>query len=394
MNSIKRVKAALKFTKPDKVPIWKFGSGSDVYTLFSLPSKNWKPGHKTNEIGLFPHGTEYFVKYGIWKWHKPEWAKEPKYADWITLPREEIDEFGTIWLKGGINTMGHPGRPSLTDYSQLDKYFEEYTPNFDEKDRYSLIVQMSRKQAEEKYRMCSFGLGPFQIASQMRGFNQYLLDHYKNRDDLKKLLNYLTEIFINQEKTWVKYGAEPHGFILYDDLGEQKGPFFSPELFKEFYEPVYRRLIETAHELNCDFHLHCCGKIDPLIPLFIDWGLDALELDSPRMVGYSELQQFRGKIMIWACINIQSIYTQGSPEECEREVWHMMRNLGTPEGGFGAYFYPQVDHIQAPQANINAFTKGLEKYGVYESIPKHWWSYPIVNEWKINEVPPLPPVEL
>ena len=290
--------------------------------------------------------------------------------------------------------MGHPGRPSLTDYSQLDKYFEEYTPNFDEKDRYPLIAQMSRKQAEEKYRMCSFGLGPFQIASQMRGFNQYLLDHYKNRDDLKKLLNYLTEIFINQEKTWVKYGAEPHGFILYDDLGEQKGPFFSPELFKEFYEPVYRRLIETAHELNCDFHLHCCGKIDPLIPLFIDWGLDALELDSPRMVGYSELQQFRGKIMIWACINIQSIYSQGSPEECEREVWHMVRNLGTTNGGFGAYFYPQEDHIQVHQANIKAFTTGLEKYGVYESIPKHWWSYPIVNEWKINEVPPLPPVEL
>ncbi len=191
---------------------------------------------------------------------------------------------------------------------------------------------------------------------------------------------------------WVKYGANPHGFILYDDLGEQKGPFFSPKLFKEFYEPVYKRLIETAHDLGCDFHLHCCGKIDPIIPLLIEWGLDALELDSPRMT-YPELHQFRGKIMMWACINIQSIYTLGTPEECEREVWHMVRNLGTPEGGFGAYFYPQPDHIQAPKVNIDAFTKGLEKYGVYETIPEHWWTYPIVDEWKYNKVPPLPPVK-
>jgi hypothetical protein len=112
------------------------------------------------------------------------------------------------------------------------------------------------------------------------------------------------------------------------------------------------------------------------------------------MTGYPALHQFRGKIMIWACINIQSIYTQSSPEECEREVWHMVRNLGTPEGGFGAYFYPQVDHIQAPEVNINAFSEGLKKYGVYTKIPKHWWTYPIVNDWKYDIVPPLPPINL
>jgi hypothetical protein len=392
MKSNERVKAALNFTKPDKVPIWKFSSGSDVYILASLPSKEWRPGHTEDEIGLFPHGAEFFIRYGLWKWDKPEWARNTKYKNWSNLPREEIDEFGTIWRIGGINTMGHPGRPSLTEYSKLEEYFEKYTPNFDEEDRYSFIVQRSKEKAGEKYRICNLGLGPFQIASQMRGFNNYLLDHYKNKDELKKLLKYLTDIFVNYEKMWVKYRANPHGFVLYDDLGEQKGPFFSPQLFKEFYEPLYRRLIETAHDLGCDFHLHCCGKIDPIIPLLIEWGLDALEIDSPRMTGYPELNQFRGKIMIWACINIQSVYTQGTPEECEREVWHMVRNLGTPEGGFGAYFYPQVDHIQVSKANINAFVKGLEKYGIYEDIPKHWWTYPVVNEWKNGEVPPLPPI--
>jgi len=394
MNSIERVKAALNFTKPDKVPTWKFRGGSDIYTMASLPPKDWKPGHDENEIGLFPYGGDNLIRHGLWQWDEPEWVKDPKYKDWVSKPREEIDEFGTIWIKGGIDSIGHPGRPSLPDYNQLDRYFEKYTPNLDEKDRYSFFVQRSKFQAKEKYRMCSLGLGIFQIASQMRGFNTYLTDHYKNKDNLKTLLKHLTDVYINYEKMWVKYGAKPHGFVLFDDLGEQKGPFFSPKIFKEFYEPVYKRLIETAHEQGCDFHLHCCGKIDPIIPLLIEWGLDALELDSPRMTGYPELHKFRGKVMMWACVNIQSIYAQGSPEECEREVWHMIRNLGTPEGGFGAYFYPQPHHIHASEENINAFNNGLEKYGVYDKIPEHWWSYPIVNEWNDNEVPPLPSVNL
>lgn len=392
LNSIERVKAALNFNGPDNVPIWAFRRESDIYFMTNLPSKNWRPGYNENEKGLFPHtGSDLIIKYGLWKWDKPDWAKDPIYKDWLDLPREEIDEFGTIWVRKGVNTMGHPGRPSLVNYNKVDEYFQKYTPNFDEKSRYSFSIQLSKERARNKYRMCSLGLGPFQIASQMRGFDILLLDQYRNKNELKQLLEYITNCFVDLEKMWDKYGANPHGFVLYDDLGEQKGPFFSPKLFKEFYEPVYKPLFDTAHDLGCDFHLHCCGKIDPIIPLLNEWGLDSLELDSPRMTGYPDLNQFRGKLMMWGCINIQSIYTKGTAEQCEKEVWHMIRNLGTPKGGFGAYFYPQVDHIQTPEANIKAFSEGLAKYGVYANIPHHWWIYPVVNDWKYDEVPPLPP---
>jgi uroporphyrinogen decarboxylase len=136
--------------------------------------------------------------------------------------------------------------------------------------------------------------------------------------------------------------------------------------------------------------MHSCGKIDPLIPQLIDWGLDALEFDSPRLCGYPDLERFRGKIMFWACINIQTIYPNGTPDDCEREVWHMVRNLGTPEGGFGAYYYPRIRHIQAPRSNVEAFTRGLSEYGVYSKIPGHWWDSPVPTSWPDDEVPPVP----
>jgi hypothetical protein len=61
------------------------------------------------------------------------------------------------------------------------------------------------------------------------------------------------------------------------------------------------------------------------------------------MSGYNDLKEYRGKIMFWGCVNIQSIYIHGTPEEVEREVWHMVRNLGTPDAKksnekFGIWF--------------------------------------------------------
>ena len=71
----------------------------------------------------------------------------------------------------------------------------------------------------------------------------------------------------------------------------------------------------------------------------------------------------------------------------------MVRHLGKPKGGFGAYFYPQEDHIRVYRSNIQAFERGLEKYGNYAKIPAHWWEYPTVDEWDDQNVPPLPPLE-
>ena len=388
MNSIERVKAAIHFSGPDKVPIINFGkSNTDVFPLVTMASKDWKPGHAEEEKGLFPH-------FDAFQWDKPEWAKNPKYDNWKKLPREEIDEWGCIWNRDGTGTtMGHPGRASLTNWSNLDKYLERYTPNAEDKSRYSLFIKMTESIKGKKYKLALLGASaPLMIALNMRGFKNLLIDHRRNPDKVKFLLAHITEYFVKNMKMWVKYGGNPDGFMIFDDLGIQDRPFMSPKLFEKFYEPVYRTLYETAHDLKCEFHHHSCGKIDNLLPFLIEWGLDAIELDSPRMIGYPDLKQFRGKLMMWGCVNIQSIYPNGTPEECEREVWHMAQNLGTPDGGFGAYFYSQIEHIQVSKENVKAFKKGLRKYGDYSKIPSHWWTYPTVEEWKDDVVPPLPPL--
>ncbi|MHA1728247.1 MAG: uroporphyrinogen decarboxylase family protein [Promethearchaeota archaeon] len=395
MNSIERVRAAIRFNNPDRVPVFE-GLTGDVLPMPITSSMNWQPGQTEDEKGLFPHA----ISYGSWKWDEPEWVKaNPTYrnGNWKNISHEEIDEWGRIWnMSGRRNNIGHPGRPSLPDWSKYHDYMERFGPDPEDKTRYSVATNMRESLGKEKYRSIFLGLGPSDNAAGIRGFTNYLIDHKKYPEELKELLDHLTEYYVKIIKNTFKFGVNPHSFWIYDDLGEQSGPFFSPGIFNKFYEPVYRRIIEVAHRKNCEVVLHCCGKVDRLIPMFIEWGLDALEFDSPRMSGYADLKPYRGKISMWGCVNIQTIYTLGTPQECEHEVWHMIRNLGTKNGGFGAYIYPQPKDIKAPEENILAFKQGIKEYGDYSKIPPHWWKLPVPKRWKDDYdkdiVPPLPSI--
>jgi len=390
MNPIERVKAALHFKKPDKVPVFNLVAG-DVLPLPLIHSENWKPGWKKGEENLFPH-----IPIGH-KWDRPKWAKKPEYEGnkWKAIPHKEIDEWGCIWnMKGNDKDMGHPGRPSLPNWKDYEDYLLKYNPDPTDKSRYKIAFQLKKNSDPDKYRLIvSKYHGPSQLASYIRGFNNYLLDHKRNPNHLKRLLEHIADYHIQVIKSSIEFGLDPHGVMLTDDLGEQTGPFFGPKTFESFYESSYKKIFDVAHELGLDVHQHCCGKVDPLLPILIKWGLNAIEFDSPRMSGYSHLRPYRGKIMFWGCVNIQSIYSQGTPEEVERETWHMIRNLGTKDGGYGAYFYDDTKVIRVPRKNIKAFERGLEKFGTYSQIPSHWWDEPIIEEWDDHIVPPLPPLK-
>jgi len=375
MNSIERVQAALRFQCPDRVPVWKAGLG-DVLPLPMLPAKSWQPGHAPHERGLFPFvGDDTVVRWRLWRWRRPEWARFSAFRDYLRLPREEVDEWGAIWMREGRNrTMGHPGRPVLTSWDDFDLYLRRYQPHVEDRSRYAVALAYNRVVGPRRYRVANLWFqGPFTAAMGIRGFNNFMTDHHLHPEELRRLLDHITDKFVRAMRAWVAFGARPHAFAIYDDLADQNRSFLNPTMFREFYRPVFKTMIDEAHALGCDFIFHSCGKIDALIPVLLEWGIDALELDSPRMTGFPALAPFRGRVMIWGCVDIQTIYTRATPEAVEREVRDMVRNLGTESGGFGAYIYPQPYHIQAPPENVKAFMRGIEKYGDYSRLEPGFW---------------------
>ena len=228
MNSLGRVKAALHFAGPDKVTLFVPSLKSDVFGYFMVHPNSWQPGYYPQEQDLFPHPINNLIFYSrLYRWKKPNWAKVPKYRGlrWLkSFPREEIDEWGCIWnrIEGNL-TMGHPGRPSLPNWKDLDKYLEKYNPDPTDRNRFKFFTKLeklTRFTDLKKYRVAAlWNMGIVHLVGNMRGFSQFLLDHRKHPNDLKRLLSHLTEFFVQCIKSWVRFGAKPHGFTIADDLG-------------------------------------------------------------------------------------------------------------------------------------------------------------------------------
>jgi uroporphyrinogen decarboxylase len=61
-----------------------------------------------------------------------------------------------------------------------------------------------------------------------------------------------------------------------DDMGFKHSQFFSVDTYRELLKPVHAKAVEWAHKKGIKPLLHSCGNIKPLIPEFLDFGLDGL----------------------------------------------------------------------------------------------------------------------
>ncbi|GAJ22721.1 unnamed protein product, partial [marine sediment metagenome] len=52
----------------------------------------------------------------------------------------------------------------------------------------------------------------------------------------------------------------------------------SPELFKKYFLPIYKKLIENVKKYNLFFGWHCCGSVHDVLPLMIDAGIDVFDV--------------------------------------------------------------------------------------------------------------------
>ncbi|MBD3226558.1 MAG: hypothetical protein GF329_00055 [Candidatus Lokiarchaeota archaeon] len=356
MRGSERVRRAIHFRNPDKIPIYDLAF-ADVFPMISMPSRKWQ----TSEKNVYPHLQDDFIRLlRIYKWRKPEWAMQK----WWKKKREEVDDWGCYWMRSDTDriTMGHPGRPVLDTWDKLDEW---EGPDVEDKNCYKLFGRLSKVFGLRKYKLANVHGSDFIYSrvSMLRGFNNTLIDHMKNQKEMHRLIRKVTNIFKKNIRMWMNY--KPHGVFVCDDLGMQTGLFFKPEIFKKFYAEPYKEITKLVHDYGCDFILHSCGNVAELIPTFIDLGIDCLEFDSPRQSGFDKLIKYKGRIAFMACVDIQTVYPKGTPLEIAKEVKRMIRTFSTKKGGYLAYFYTDPKAINVPKRNIKAYKQALKKWRTY-----------------------------
>ena len=130
-----------------------------------------------------------------------------------------------------------------------------------------------------------------------------------------------------------------------------------------------KKILEPALNAGTPIMFHSDGKIDDLVPMLIDAGIDCVQPMDPYGVDYREYKKrFGGKVCLAGNIDIEFPLAHGTPEEVERDVKKHMEVMKPGGGYICCSSHSIVNYI--PHENFVAMINAIHRYGAYEE--KHW----------------------
>jgi hypothetical protein len=323
MTSRERVKKAILFQKPDRVPV-------------DLPEP-WGSDFKTVSPALNP-------------------AFKPKV--------EGEDEWGCIWEKlPDDKTMGQVKIHPLKDYSMLDNF---KFPNYDSAAIYEHIKEVVAKNKLSQQKFIIAGI-PFSLIHRLeylRGHEQAWTDPYLYPDKLDKLLDRFTDIAVDSVKHLSELGVD--GIISCDDWGLQDRLLLRPEIFRKFFKPKYARVYKFARKCGLFTFLHSCGYITEILDDLIEADLQVIQMDQQENMGIDNLSnKFGGRICFWCPVDIQNTMIKGTTENVRDYAKKLIDSFGKFNGGFIGKWYPSPEAVGHTREKINIMSKTFIDHGKY-----------------------------
>lgn len=210
--------------------------------------------------------------------------------------------------------------------------------------------------------------GVFQMACDLRGTVEFMMDMALNEEFAVHLINLVTETINGLLEGYLTAAGDNIDMIELpgDDYASNENLLISPAMFKRFIKPALRRLIATVRRHNpaLKIMLHSDGCINDLLPEFIDLGIDVVHPLEPVVAmdlsaiktAYGDRLTFLGGIDI-------SHAMPGTQADVVEEVKRRIAQLG-PGGG---YIMAPCNHLQAdvPPENVVTLFETARQVGRY-----------------------------
>ncbi len=157
-------------------------------------------------------------------------------------------------------------------------------------------------------------------------------------------------------------------FVTGTDFGMQRGPFISPQTYRELYQPFHKHVNDWLHSYTSwKTFMHSCGSIRLLIPDFIEAGFDILnpvQTSAANMEPVELKKQFGDQLTFWGGgVDTQRTLPFGTPDEVRQEVRQRIEIFGKG----GGFIFNSIHNVQAqtPIENILAMYETVQEYGSY-----------------------------
>jgi len=228
----------------------------------------------------------------------------------------------------------------------------------------------------ERYLRAAQGTGVGLIANLTSFFDSALLAigvtdamymFYDNRPLLEKLMDILVD---HQEKVMQaicdRFGGDLALVMVNDDIGYNSGLLIRPAMFMEIFPHRMKRLIAPAKACDKLVLMHTDGKMDDILPILYDVGIDVNHPVEPESNDiFAVKQKWAGKMAFVGNIHTP-LLAYGAPEEIEEKVKEYCIRLA-PGGGYALGSSTSIMDGVSPE-NFVAMTNAVHKYGRYGSL--------------------------
>jgi uroporphyrinogen decarboxylase len=268
-------------------------------------------------------------------------AKEP------VDDRHVRDAYGGLWRHD--RRPWHLEKPPLSEPS-FDGYTFPALETFLRPDAKQAGFETCAK-CSDLFLIGHLGWGLFERSWTLRGFENALMDAATEPDFYAELLDRLTDLYM----AFLEYTVDlPVDAIQFgDDWGDQRGVILGPDRWRTFLKPRWSKLYDAVHRQGKIVISHSCGSVAEIIPDMIEIGLDVLESVQPEAAGmnpYELKREWGDKITFWGCLGSQSLLPRGTPDQIQREVRRLRREMGVG----GGYILAPAKPLQPETPTENA----------------------------------------
>ncbi|MCL2165153.1 MAG: uroporphyrinogen decarboxylase family protein [Oscillospiraceae bacterium] len=154
------------------------------------------------------------------------------------------------------------------------------------------------------------------------------------------------------------------GMYIWGDVAYVNGMMFSPEIWRQYFKPITRRLIEICHKAGLMVIYHGCGNATKIYEDMIEIGLDAYNpLEAKAGLNVAELKKdYKGRLAFVGNIDVRELES-GDKARIKKEV------LGKLPAAVGGGWVCQSDHSITEHIAPDSYAYVVELIRDYGQYP-------------------------
>lgn len=171
----------------------------------------------------------------------------------------------------------------------------------------------------------------FHIVADFFGMENYFIKMHECPEVVEALTQRVVDFLVTANDMFFQgLGDRADTLFMGNDFGTQLDMIISPDAFRHFILPYYKRLIAVGKKYGKFVMVHSCGSVHRIIPDLIDAGVDALHPLQAQAAGMSadHLKQYKNDLAFVGGIDAQSFFVNATPDEIRAEVQRVHALLG------------------------------------------------------------------